>query len=427
MQTNFSESQRRNPQILTADENLRKCVHCGFCLSACPTYNLLGDERDSPRGRIYLIKEMLEDGGPVSNDVVPHIDRCLSCLACKTACPSGVDYQRLIDHARIHIEQNFQRPWFERLVRRLIAGLIPNPTKFRLALRLAAVARPLSDLFGKRLAHMIAMTPSAIPAPSSMDNPQTFAAFGETKMRVALLTGCAQKVLRPSINEATIRLLTRLGCEVVVAQGAGCCGALVHHMGEEQPALISAKANIVSWLNAADSKGLDAIVANASGCGTMIKDYGHLFAEDDVWRDRATRVAGMARDVTEVVAALGLEGVVSDELPSVAYHEACSLANGQGITAAPRALLKSAGFTVREIPDSGRCCGSAGTYNLLQPVLSELLRDQKVSAIDAVRPDVVATGNIGCLTQIAGGTPLPVVHTVELLDWATGGPRPDNL
>ncbi|MDA0239401.1 MAG: glycolate oxidase subunit GlcF [Proteobacteria bacterium] len=424
MQTNFTDIQRDDPQIQVMDENLRKCVHCGFCLTACPTYNLLGDERDSPRGRIYLIKEMLEDGGAISDEVVPHIDRCLSCLACKTACPSGVDYQRLIDHARVHIEEHYQRPWFERLVRRLIAGLIPHPGRFRLALRLAALARPFTGLLGERLSHLVAMAPKSVPAPSDMDRPQIFPAAGETKMRVALLTGCAQQVLRPSINEATIRLLTRLGCEVVVGVGAGCCGALVHHMGQESEARKSAQANIESWLKIADENGLDAVVANASGCGTMIKDYGFLFAEDAVWRDRAEKVAGLSRDVTEIVTALGLSAVSGEPLPTVAYHEACSLANGQGVTAEPRNLLKAAGFTVRDIPDGGQCCGSAGTYNLLQPTLANLLKDQKIAAIDLLQPEVIATGNIGCLTQLAGGTTLPVLHTVELLDWATGGPNP---
>jgi glycolate oxidase iron-sulfur subunit len=246
-------------------------------------------------------------------------------------------------------------------------------------------------------------------------------------MRVALLAGCAQQVLAPEINEATIRLLTRHGCEVVVAADSGCCGALTHHLGTEAPALAFARANIDAWERECATGGLDAVVANASGCGTMLKDYGFLFREDPTYADKATRIAGLARDISEVLAELGIEPIASPEPLRVAYHSACSLQHGQRVNREPRALLAAAGFEVVEIPQGHLCCGSAGTYNLLQPDLAATLRDRKLTNIALTHADVVAAGNIGCITQLAGGSPIPVVHTVELLDWATGGPKPPAL
>ncbi len=432
MQTSFSLAQLTDPDIREADGILRSCVHCGFCTATCPTYVLLGDELDSPRGRIYLIKDMLENDRPATSDVVKHIDRCLSCLACMTTCPSGVHYMHLVDHGRRRIEETYDRPFADRLVRALLAAVLPRPGVFRLALIGARFARPLARLLPARLAAMLRLAPSRLPTPSPVGRPRVFPAEGERRKRVALLAGCAQQVLAPQINDATIRLLTRHGCEVVVAAGAGCCGALVHHMGEEGPALAAARANIDAWLRVAKSGGLDAVVINASGCGTQVKDYGFMLREDETHAESAKRISALARDVTELMEELGLAPPVGETAPAiaglrVAYHSACSMQHGQRITAAPKALLERAGFTVLEIPEGHLCCGSAGTYNILQPELATRLRDRKIAHIESVRPDVIATGNIGCLTQLGAATKLPLVHTVELLDWATGGPLPTVL
>ena len=419
MQTFFTDAQLADPKLAEANRILRSCVHCGFCTATCPTYQVLGDEADSPRGRIYLIKEMLETGRPADARTVRHIDRCLSCLACTTTCPSGVDYRHLIDQARAYVEQTYRRPLGERLLRWMLARVIPYPRRFRLALFGARLARPFAGLLpDRRLRAMVDAAPKTLPPVSRNDDPQTFAATGPTRMRVALQTGCAQRALDTDINDATIRLLTRLGCEVVIPRNLGCCGALVHHMGREGEARAMAAANVRAYEAIA---GVQAVVINTSGCGTTVKDYGHLLGGE-----AAARVAGLALDVTEVLERLGLpEGAVKGL--RVAYHAACSLQHGQKITAAPKALLKRAGFEVVEPRDSHLCCGSAGTYNLLQPEISAQLRDRKVGALEETKPDVIAAGNLGCMMQIGQATAVPVVHTVELLDWATGGPIPRNL
>jgi glycolate dehydrogenase iron-sulfur subunit len=428
MQTEFSPAQLLDPEMAESEKILRACVHCGFCTATCPTYVLLGDELDGPRGRIYLIKNMLEAEGPVAAETVTHIDRCLSCLACMTTCPSGVHYMHLVDHGRRHIEQHYRRPWDERLLRRALGVVLSRPQRFRRALRLAVFARPLASLLPARLRAMLALAPRAVPPSSPVDRPQVFPAQGERRMRVALLPGCAQQVLAPQINEATIRLLTRHGCEVVVAPGSGCCGALTHHLGQEAEALAFARANIDAWTFAAALGGVDAVVANASGCGTMLKDYGFLLRNDGGYADKAARIAELARDVSEVVAVLGIERRKTEgQGLRVAYHSACSLQHGQKLHREPKALLAAAGYEVVDIPEAHLCCGSAGTYNLLQPELATALRDRKLANIAVTGADVVAAGNIGCITQLAPGAPAPVVHTVELLDWATGGPRPRAL
>ncbi len=428
MQTNFSPAQLADPHIQTANGILRACVHCGFCTATCPTYVLLGDELDSPRGRIYLIKDMLENERPASAKVAKHIDRCLSCVACMTTCPSGVHYMHLVDHARVHIAETYARPWPERLLRALLAVVLPRPGLFRLALVGARLARPFKGLLPGRLKGLVAMAPASVPGPSAMDRPQVFPAEGARQRRVALLTGCAQQVLRPAINEATVRLLTRLGCEVVVAKGVGCCAALVHHMGREAETHARIKANIVAFERVMEGGALDAIVVNASGCGTMVKDYGHILRTDPAWAERARRVAALARDVSEVLAELGLGTLRLDgERPVVAYQSACSLQHGQKITKEPKRLLADAGFEVREPAEAHLCCGSAGTYNLLQPELASALGARTADRLAATGAQVIATGNIGCLVQMTGAAGIPVVHTVELLDWATGGPRPPEL
>jgi glycolate oxidase iron-sulfur subunit len=427
MQTTFTPEQLKDPGLARSNEILRSCVHCGFCTATCPTYQVLGDELDSPRGRIYLIKDMLETGRPADERTVKHIDRCLSCLACMTTCPSGVHYMHLVDHARAHIEKTYRRPLMDRMLRSVLARVIPYPGRFRLALLGAKIARPFAFLVpDKRLKAMLAMAPKQIPPVSRNDDAQVFPAIGERRMRVALMTGCAQKALNTDINDATIRLLRRLGCEVVVAKGAGCCGALTHHMGKADLAHDSAAANIRAWMAEKRTQGLDAIVINTSGCGTTVKDYGHMFRTDPVLAEDAAAVAGMTRDISELLVQIGLPEGAAKGL-RVAYHAACSLQHGQQIKTAPKDLLKRAGFQVVEPADRHLCCGSAGTYNLLQPEISQELKRRKVATLEAKAPDIIAAGNIGCMMQIGSGTGVPVVHTVELLDWATGGPKPRAL
>jgi glycolate oxidase iron-sulfur subunit len=427
MQTGFTLAQLADPDIAEANKILRACVHCGFCTATCPTYVLLGDELDSPRGRIYLIKDMLESGKPAPARLVRHIDRCLTCLSCMTTCPSGVNYMHLVDHARKRIEETFTRPLPERLLRWLLALLLPHPWRFRISLMGAWLARPLARLLPGRLGAMLALAPARLPASSHVDRPQVFPAEGARRARVALMSGCAQQVLAPQINEATVRLLTRLGVEVVVAEGAGCCGALTHHMGKEAAAFASARANVAAWSREREGEGLDAVIINASGCGTTVKDYGFMLRSDPAWADKAAAISALTKDVSEFLDGLGpLEPVRKTGL-TLAYHSACSMQHGQQIREEPKRLLAAAGFTLREVPEGHLCCGSAGTYNILQPALARRLRERKVANIESLAPDAIATGNIGCMTQIAGGTKIPVAHTVELLDWATGGPPPRVL
>ena len=428
LQTNFTTEQLENPDLREANDILRACVHCGFCTATCPTYVLLGDELDSPRGRIYLIKDLLETGRPADARTTLHIDRCLSCLSCMTTCPSDVHYMHLVDLARARIEETYRRPLGDKLIRALIARLVPNRRLFRLALRAARLSRIFAPIMPSRLRAMMMMAPRRLAKASPVDQPQVFAAEGNRRMRVALLNGCAQTVLAPQINEATVRLLTRHGCEVVVAGGAGCCGALAHHMGRTSEAHAAAAANIDAWTAEIEASGLDAIVINASGCGTTVKDYGFMFQGDPAYEKKAARIAGITRDITELMSGIGLKtGTGSPATLVVAYHSACSMQHGQGITAEPKALLRQAGFEVREPAEGHLCCGSAGAYNMLQPALADKLGARKIANIEKTGAEIIATGNIGCLTQIASGTPIPVVHTAELLDWATGGPRPAAL
>lgn len=431
MQTNFTAEQLADPHVATSEKILRKCVHCGFCTATCPTYVTLGNELDSPRGRIYLIKDMLENGRPADAEVVTHIDRCLSCLACATTCPSGVDYMHLVDHARVHIEETYKRPFWNRLTRNVLAAVLPYPGRFRLALKVAALGRPFAGLL-KRVkvlepfGAMLELAPRILPKPSDSAKPGTHPAAGARRGRVAILSGCAQPVLKPEINEATIRLLTRLGVEVVAPAGEVCCGSLVHHMGREAQALEAARRNVDVWLGEVEKGGLDAIIITASGCGTTIKDYGFMLRLDPAYADKAARVSALAKDVTEYLSILDLPQQEARGL-TVAYHSACSMQHGQKITMAPKTLLKKAGFAVRDPAEGHLCCGSAGTYNILQSEISTKLKARKVKNIEALKPDLIATGNIGCITQIATGTAIPILHTVELLDWAYGGKKPAVL
>ena len=424
MQTSFTAEQLADPVIATANGILRKCVHCGFCTATCPTYTLLGDELDSPRGRIYLIKGMLERGEAPTAQTVKHVDRCLSCLSCMTTCPSGVHYMHLVDDARSHIEKNFKRPFFERMLRRVLAEVMPDPSRFHGAIRLAMLAKPLERVFRafglKPLAAMLAMAPRSLPAQD--DHTGVHPAHGPRLARVALLTGCVQSVLQPEINAATIRVLNRLGVEVVVPEGQGCCGSIDHHMGREHEALIRARRNIDLWA----SDGVDAVIINTSGCGTVVKDYGHMLRLDPAYADKAAKVAAKTKDVSEYLSGLDQKQLPPQNL-RVAYHSACSMQHGQKIKLQPKKLLQAAGFEVVDVPEGHLCCGSAGTYNILQPDIADQLKARKLANIASTQPDVIATGNIGCIMQIASGTGIPVVHTVALLDWAAGGPRPAAL
>ncbi len=425
MQTHFTPQQLQNPGLAYANDILRSCVHCGFCTATCPTYQVLGDELDSPRGRIYLIKDMLETGRAADEKTVKHIDRCLSCLACMTTCPSGVNYMHLVDMARAYIEDTYERPLSDRLLRWVLARILPYPKRFRLAVLGAWIGRPFGFLVPRKYRVLLEMAPQSLPPVSRNDDPQVFAPTGARKMRVALMTGCAQKALNTDINDATIRLLRRLGCEVVVAKDTGCCGAMSHHMGKTPDSKHMAARNIAAWKAEIDGAGLDAIVVNTSGCGTHVKDYGHLFDQDSL-ADTAAEVAGLTRDITEVLAQLDLPEGGAPSL-RIAYHAACSLQHGQKIVAEPKTLLQRAGYEVMSPQDSHLCCGSAGTYNLLQPDIANQLQARKAATLDALAPDVIAAGNIGCMIQIGAASTVPVVHTVELLDWATGGPKPHSL
>ncbi len=428
MQTNFTIEQLRDPETATANAVLRTCVHCGMCTATCPTFVLLGDELDSPRGRIYLIKDMLEAGRPATADVVKHVDRCLSCLSCMTTCPSGVNYMHLVDHGRRYIEETYTRPWHERVLRGLLTQVLPRPGRFRLAMTAASLARPFrgvlpAGVLGDRLRAMLDLAPTKLPPRQSVDG--VHSAEGDRKGRVALLAGCAQQVLAPSINAATIRLLTRMGYDVVVPPEAGCCGALTHHMGRHDPAMASARANIAAWTAEADGQGLDAILVNTSGCGTTVKDYAHMFRNEPEAAG-AARVSALAKDVSEFLFNAGYMPTREKPGLRVAYHAACSLQHGQQVLTQPKGLLRNAGFTVLEPAEGHLCCGSAGTYNLLQPEIAGRLRERKLGNIRQTAPDLIAAGNIGCLTQLAGGG-LPTVHTVELLDWMAGGPKPEAI
>ncbi|WP_108659387.1 heterodisulfide reductase-related iron-sulfur binding cluster [Acuticoccus kandeliae] len=467
MQTHFTAEQLADPHIQSCDKVLRACVHCGFCTATCPTFVLLGDERDSPRGRIYLIKDMLEKDRPATEADVRHVDRCLSCLACMTTCPSGVHYMHLVDHARTHIENTYKRPLGDRLIREILAFVLPYPRRFRAALSMARLARPFARLalpdpnrpatrpvgssragnenralaglaapatcntqrtvapvpnLMTRLAAMLSLAPGGLP-PAPVATAGSYPAKGPRRQRVALLTGCAQSVLAPSINAATIRLLNRAGVEVVLPKGEGCCGALVHHMGREHDALDAARRNVDAWWAERESRGLDAIVITASGCGTTVKDYGFMLRTDPLYAEKAATLSAITKDITELLGGLDL-GAPSRATPiSIAYHSACSMQHGQKITRLPKALLAAAGFDVKDVPEGHLCCGSAGTYNIMQPAIAARLRERKLANIDTTRAELIATGNIGCITQLGSDT-RPAVHTIELLDWAYGGPMP---
>jgi glycolate oxidase iron-sulfur subunit len=426
MQTNFTKKQLQDSNISSADGILRKCVHCGFCNATCPTYQIVGDELDGPRGRIYLIKDMLENDKPANEKIAKHIDRCLSCYACMTTCPSGVNYMHLVDHARNHIEKTFVRPFFDRFIRNLLSKILPSPTLFRMAGYSARLFYPFRFLFPKKIKNMMKYIPNSFPV-SRQENKEIYSPVGKTYARVALLTGCVQRVISPQINDATIDILNRHGVEVIVPKKVDCCGSLNHHLGKEELAHKSFINNINSWFKWYEEKNLDAILVTTSGCGTTLKDYGYIFRDhpDKELRRKAKMVSSLAKDVTEYLGKnIKLNYVKKDKKFTIAYHSACSMQHGQKIHSQPMDLLKKTGNEIVEIPDGHLCCGSAGTYNLLQDEMAAELLKRKVSNIDKVKPDFISTGNIGCMTQISSGTKIPIVHTIEILNWYTGGEKP---
>ena len=424
MQTQFSPAQLADPEIADANAIFRACVHCGFCNATCPTYMLTGDELDGPRGRIYLIKNMLEaDRPPVPSDVT-HIDRCLSCLSCMSTCPSGVNYMHLVDHARAHIERHWVRKMRERLLRSLLGKVLPRPGLAGPAMALARSVAPIAGLLPKTIQRMVGLATSE-QNNSKVLTPTIYPAEGEARYRVALLAGCVQQVLDGDINAATIRLLTRHGCEIIIANGAGCCGAVNHHLGQDQAGKALAAANVRAWTKITGD--IDAVIVNASGCGTMVKDYGHLFRNDPKLAETAKVISDKTRDICEFMDEIGLMAPVIETGRRVAYQSPCSMQHGQGVQTQPVSLLRTAGFTVAEPRDAHLCCGSAGTYNILQGEMADALRESKVTALDAQAPDIVASGNIGCMTQLQAALGAPILHTVQLLDWATGGPEPRAL
>jgi glycolate oxidase iron-sulfur subunit len=427
MKTNFFSAQLNDPRIKEADGILRACVHCGFCGSACPTYAVTGDERDSPRGRIWLIRDLLESEGLPKDEAVFHLDRCLECLACMPACPSGVDYGHLIGTAREEIESRGRRSWRDRLRRWALLSTLTDAARARRLFALARNVRFLAALMPSRVAAALRLASALPPASGAGPRAGVYPASGTRKGRVGVLRGCVQAAVAPGINEALIRLLNRAGIEVVVLSGADCCGALDKHLGRGDAARARARAVIAAVLDERDRKGLDAVIQTSSGCGTMIKDYAHLLAGDAAWASRAVEVSVLARDSSQYLVGIGLAFRPAPQPLVIAWQAPCSLTNGQRVTAEPPVLLRAAGFTVVEPADGGFCCGSAGVYNVLEPDMAATLGDRKAAALGALGADVVVSGNVGCMTQLAGRVALPVVHLVEMLDWASGGPPPQGL
>ena len=428
MQTLFTEQQLKIPAIADSNQILRKCVHCGFCLATCPTYQLLGDELDSPRGRIYLIKDMLENNRSPTKKVVKHIDRCLSCLSCMTTCPADVNYMHLVDHARRHIEKHYRRPLFDRALRALLAIILPRPRLFKLMVHLSHTSKAIHWLLPKRLKVMTDMI-QTIKVKQNILSKNYYTANKNATARVGLLAGCVQQAIDNNINQATIQLLTRLGCDVFLLKNTSCCGAIEHHLGKAAQTEKRIKNNVKNWARLIDAQGLDKIIINASGCGTMVKDYAYLLRDDNTLSAEASLISSKTMDITEFVAQCDVNKLSfrPNNTLTVAYHSACSMQHGQQITSQPIDLLEKFGFQVKTIPEGHMCCGSAGTYNLLQPEIAGQLGRRTADNIKTVKADIVATGNLGCMTQMQTYLDLPIVHTVELLDWASGGTKPIAL
>ena len=421
MRTEFTATQLANPALGEANDILRKCVHCGFCNATCPTFKLLGDELDGPRGRIYLLKDLLENGATPSKKVVTHIDRCLSCLSCMSTCPSGVNYMHLVDTGRGYIEKKFRRPLPERVFRNLLVSCLPHPKRFRLLVGLARLLAPCRKLLPGRLGQAVRLGASA----RSRAMPSPPVTRHDTGPAVGLLAGCVQQVIGDGINNASVRLLERLGYRVHLLADPACCGAIEHHLGRTDLADKRFRQNIATWIRHIDAHGLTALLVNASGCGTMLKDYGHLFRNDPALAPEAGKISAATLDIAEFLFDRHTLDR-NDEMKNirVAYQSPCSMQHGQRIDRQPVALLEQAGFTVQELPEKHLCCGSDGAYNLLQPHLATELGKNKAEYINATKVNVVASGNLGCMTHLRQFTGVPIVHTAELLDWAMGGPKP---
>ena len=429
MQTSFTEDQLKEKDNKLSETIIRKCVHCGMCNATCPTYGINGDELEGPRGRIYLIKDMLENKKPANKKIAQHIDSCLSCYACMTTCPSGVNYMHLIDHGRNYVEETYKRPLLDRLFRNILSFVLPRPKVFLLMALFAKIIKPFSFLFPKFLRNALNLMPDKIPSKKFKEKKVYEVTNGKMVSRVALLVGCVQRVISPEINEATIRLLNRHGVEVIVMPNIDCCGSLNHHLGKQKLAHESFKNNIESWHEEYLNNGLDAIISNTSGCGTTLKDYGHIFKNDKDFKKKAKKISELTKDITEFLDEnLILNFKKNDEKKyKIAYHSACSMQHGQKVHFQPKEIIEKSGNTVLDIPDGHLCCGSAGTYNILHQKMAKSLLINKVENILKVSPDFIATGNIGCITQISSGINIPVVHTVEVIDWFTGGPKPEKL
>ena len=430
MQTNFTEDQLKDKDNKSSEKIFRKCVHCGMCNATCPTYQLLGDELDGPRGRIYLIQDMLENEKKPTSNVVKHIDRCLSCYSCMTTCPSGVNFMHLIDHGRNYIEKNYKRNFWDEKIRTLLSIVLPNQKLFKTLTIFSKILNPISFLFPKKIKKMINLVPKRLP-PKKLIEKEVYLAKGKKRVaRVALLSGCVQKTLSPQINESTIRLLNRHGVEVVVPKKIRCCGSLNHHLGKEKLAYMDFKNNINIWYEEYLSKGLDAIISNTSGCGTTLKDYGFILREDKEFKKKAKKISFLTKDISEFLTEnlkLNFDKNKINKNLKIAYHSACSMQHGQKVHEDPIKLIKQTGNEVLEIPNGHICCGSAGTYNMLQTEIADELLNQKIINIEKIKPDIISTGNIGCISQISNGTKIPILHTVELIDWYTGGPKPKIL
>ena len=429
MQTSFTEKQLENKENKSSESILRKCVHCGMCNATCPTYAITGDELEGPRGRIYLIKDMLENNKPASKKVVQHIDSCLSCYACMTTCPSGVNYMHLIDHGRNYVEETYRRPFFDRAFRNILSFVLPRPKIFFTLAILTKFIKPFSFILPQFLRNTLNLMPDKIPSKKIKTQKIYSPQSGKNISRVALLIGCVQRVISPEINEATIRLLNRHGVEVVVMPDIECCGSLNHHLGKKELAKTSFVKNIESWHEEYLTNGLDAIISNTSGCGTTLKDYGYIFKNDKKLKKKAKKISELTKDITEYLDEnLKLNIKKSEEKKyKIAYHSACSMQHGQKVHHQPKELISKTGNDVLDIPDGHLCCGSAGTYNILHQKMAKSLLKNKIRNIEKVSPDFISTGNIGCMTQISSGTKIPIIHTVELLDWFTGGPKPYKL
>ena len=431
METNFSQEQLKDKDNKSSEKILRKCVHCGFCNATCPTYQLLGDELDGPRGRIYLIKDMLENNKPANEKIVKHIDRCLSCYSCMTTCPSGVNYMHLIDHGRSHIEKTYKRPFSDRLIRNFLSRTLSKSINFRVISILAQFVKPFRFFFPTKVREMLRLVPGKFPK-KTLSNMQVYMAQKKKPVaRVALLTGCVQKVISPQINEATIRLLNRHDIEVFVPKDVDCCGSLNHHLGKSNLANQTFKKNILIWYDEYLKNGLDAIISNTSGCGTTLKDYGFIFRSDKDLKKKAKKISELTKDISEYldenVKLNFIKNKENNKRYKIAYHSACSMQHGQKIHDVPINLIRKTGNKVFDIPDGHLCCGSAGTYNLLQSDIAKKLLKNKILNIKKINPQFISTGNIGCITQIASGTKIPILHTVEIIDWYTGGPKPKVL